>query len=165
MPYSLKQAAAACGRSKSSVYEALKSGKLKHELDEKGRFRIEPEDLTAWSGEYPKNVQSAREQTDINDEKNSVFRQKIEFLERAVADLTEERNAWREQAKAAAVTIENQAAALATATAASARAITQADEMRRQFLAIEAAKPAPQKVEEGKGGLFEKLFGRRKATA
>ena len=132
MPYSLKQAAAACGRSKSSVYEALKSGRLKHELDEKGRFLIEPDDLKAVFTERPENVQSEHEKTPLNDEKNSLLLQTIESLEKAVAALEGERNEWREQAKTAAATIENQAAALAGMAAASARAIAQADEMRHQ---------------------------------
>ncbi|MGZ8245240.1 helix-turn-helix domain-containing protein [Methylomagnum sp.] len=143
MPYSLKQAADACGRSKSTVWGALKDGKIRHTLDEKGRFRIEPEDLAEWLGEQPQNVQPEREKTDVNDEKNGLFRQKIEFLEQTITTLTDERNQWREQAKAANATIANQAASLATATAASARAITQADEMRRQLLAIEAPQPEP----------------------
>jgi len=69
--------------------------------------------------------------------------QKIESLENAVAALKDERNEWREQAKAASVTIEKQAAALAAATTASARAITQADEMRRQLGVLEHTKADP----------------------
>jgi hypothetical protein len=143
MPYSLKQAATACGRSKSTVYAALKSGALKHELDEKGRFIIRAEDLEAVFPKHSGNVQEEREKTEPNDEKNSLFLQKIAFLEQTVTNLTEERDQWREQAKAASATIEKQAASLATATAASARAITQADEIRRQLLAIEAATAPP----------------------
>jgi DNA repair exonuclease SbcCD ATPase subunit len=143
MPYSLKQAAAACGRSRSSVYEAIKSGRLKAEQDEKGRFVIQPDDLKNVFPEHSENVQAEQEKTQINEEKHSLFLQTIESLENAVEALREERNEWREQAKAAATTIEKQAEALAMATAASARAITQADEMRRQLIAIEHSKPEP----------------------
>jgi hypothetical protein len=143
MPYSLKQAAAACGRSRSSVYEAIKNGRLKAELDDKGRFVIQPDDLKIVFPEHSENVQLEREKTQINEEKHSLFLQTIESLENAVEALKEERNEWREQAKAAATTIEKQAEALAMATAASARAITQADEMRRQMGAIEHTKPEP----------------------
>ena len=141
MPYSLKQAAAACGRSRSSVYEAIKSGRLKAEQDEKGRFVIQPDDLKAVFPEHSENIQSEREKAQINEEKHSLFLQTIESLENTVEALKDERNEWREQAKAAATTIEKQAEALAMATAASARAITQADEMRRQLIAIEHTKP------------------------
>ena len=141
MPYSLKQAAAACGRSRSSVYEAIKSGRLKAEQDEKGRFVIQPDDLKNVFPEHSENVHSEREKTQINEEKHSLFLQTIESLENAIDALKDERNEWREQAKAAATTIEKQAEALAMATAASARAITQADEMRRQLGAIEHTKP------------------------
>ncbi|GEM_PF-1814504 len=141
MPYSLKQAAAACGRSRSSVYEAIKSGRLKAEQDEKGRFVIQPDDLKNVFPEHSENVHSEREKTKINEEKHSLFLQTIASLENAVEALKDERNEWREQAKAAAKTIEKQAEALAMATSASARAITQADEMRRQLGAIEHTKP------------------------
>jgi DNA repair exonuclease SbcCD ATPase subunit len=143
MTYSLKQAAAACGRSRSSVYEAIKSGRLKAEQDEKGRFVIQPDDLKNVFPEHSENVQAEREKMQINEEKHGLFLQAIESLENAIEALKDERNEWREQAKAAATTIEKQAEALAMATAASARAITQADEMRRQLIAIEHTKPEP----------------------
>ena len=143
MAYSLKQAASVCGRSKSSVYDAIKSGRLKADQDEKGRFVIQPDDLKAVFPEQSENVQAEHQKTSINNEKNSLFLQKIESLENAVAALQDERNEWREQAKAASVTIEKQAAALAAATTASARAITQADEMRRQLGALEHTKADP----------------------
>ena len=143
MPYSLKQAAAACGRSRSSVYEAIRNGRLKAEQDEKGRFVIQPDDLKNVFPEHSENVHSEREKTQINEEKHSLFLQTIASLENTVEALKDERNEWREQAKAAATTIEKQAEALAMATAASARAITQADEMRRQLGAIEHTNPEP----------------------
>lgn len=168
MPYSLKQAAAACGRSRSSVYEAIKDKRLKVDKDEKGRFIIQPDDLWAVFPKQPENVHAEREGTPLNDEKHSLFQQKIESLERTVMALEAERDRWYEQAKSAAATIEKHAAALAAATTASARAITQADEMRRQWTALESVKPPPQdqapapETVTPKGGLFEKLFGRRK---
>jgi hypothetical protein len=101
--------------------------------------------------------------------------QTIESLENAIEALKEERNEWCEQAKAAATTIEKQAEALAMATAASARAITQADEMRRQMGAIEHIKPEPKpeaapvpppllepEATANKGKLWQKLFGHKK---
>lgn len=141
MPYSLKQAAAACGRSKSTIYAALKSGQLRHDLDERGRFIIQPEALEeAGFSVRSKNVQNEQEETPLNGEKNGLFLQKIEILERTITALEEDRNEWREQAKAQTVTIEKQAAALAGMSAASARAIAQAEELRHQLAAIEHRK-------------------------
>jgi hypothetical protein len=140
MPYSLKQAAAACGKSKSTVYEALTSNRLKHTKDDKGRFIIEADDLNTVFPKQSENVYSEREKTPLNDDKHSLFLQTIESLKDKVTALEADRDRWHEQAKDAAHTIEQQAAALAAATVASARAITQADEIRRRMEAIEAPK-------------------------
>ena len=140
MQYSLKQAAAACGKSKSTVYEALTSNRLKHTKDDKGRFIIEADDLNTVFPKQSENVYLEREKTPLNDDKHSLFLQTIESLKDKVTALEADRDRWHEQAKDAAHTIEQQAAALAAATVASARAITQADEMRRRMEAIEAPK-------------------------
>lgn len=140
MPYSLKQAAAACGKSKSTVYEALISNRLKHTKDDKGRFIIEADDLNTVFPKQSENVYSEQEKTPLNDDKHSFFLQTIESLKDKVTALEADRDRWHEQAKDAAHTIEKQASALAAATVASARAITQVDEMRRRMEVIEAPK-------------------------
>lgn len=45
MPYSLKQAATASGKSKPTILRAIQSGKISAEKDEQGEWQIEPAEL------------------------------------------------------------------------------------------------------------------------
>lgn len=156
MFYTLGQAARATGISKPTLSRAIKNGKLQGEKQEDGSYLIDPNELhrvfppvpangnekgNTEQPETPSNPSALQSQLETLREERE--RERDQF-KATIQDLTADRDQWREQAKAHAVTIEHQAAALATATAASARAIAQSEEISRRFLAIEGSKAAPE---------------------
>jgi predicted site-specific integrase-resolvase len=60
MPYSLHQAATACGVNKSTILRAIKAGKISAVRDEQGQWQVEPAELHRV---YPP-VTDAAERTD-----------------------------------------------------------------------------------------------------
>jgi hypothetical protein len=65
MPYSLKQAATATGKSKPTILRAIQSGKVSAEKDQQGEWQIEPAELHRV---YPPvSVRNVSNETDWND--------------------------------------------------------------------------------------------------
>jgi hypothetical protein len=101
LPYTLGQAAKATGKQKSTLLDAIRSGKISAVKDEHGHYQIDPAELHRV---YPPTV---REETPPNTSPTELLEQKIRFLERenarleqAAADLREDRDHWRRQATA-----------------------------------------------------------------
>lgn len=137
MPYTLGQAAKATGKQKSTILEAIRSGRLSAARDDKKQWQIDPAELHRV---YPPNsptVANERYETPQNTDKTELLEAKLRFLEREIvrlerieADLREDRDHWRRQATAL---------------------ITHQPKLD----------PAPtSELVKPKGGLLEKLFGR-----
>lgn len=141
MPYTLGQAAKATGKQKSTILEAIRSGRLSASRDDKKQWQIDPAELHRVYPPNAANVLYERERTQPNADKTELLEAKIQFLEREVvrlerteADLREDRDHWRKQATTLLLT--------------------------QQPPPEPEASPSPV-VAEGKGRLWEKLFGRR----
>jgi hypothetical protein len=84
MPFfTLTQAAKESKKSKSTISEAISSGRLSAVKDENGRYQIDPSELFRV---YPPNVREPelKTTTEPEDERieQAVLKQKVEFLER-----------------------------------------------------------------------------------
>jgi hypothetical protein len=115
MSYSLAQAAAAVGVYKSTVFRAIKAGKISANRDEHGQWHIEPAELhrvyppgaTAKSG----NGAAHRDATAAASAALAEANQRATLAEHRVADLREQlddvrrdRDEWRAQAQRLALT-------------------------------------------------------------
>ena len=114
--HSLEQAARAVGRRKSTIYNAIKTGKVSGEKDHKGRWKILKGELHRVYPEVSlneqENVQTGNHETD-----NELIeiRVKVKILEEQLArereineDLKEDRNHWRDQAERASLLLTDQ---------------------------------------------------------
>lgn len=117
---SLNQAAKACGRAKSTLSKALKSGKLSYvSRDESGSYKL---DLSEVLRVFPdpasprsKNQLSTPDKTHENsalERELDLMREMYEKMERIqqqqIESLTDERNRWREEATANRRLLEDQ---------------------------------------------------------
>ncbi len=133
MPYTLGQAAKATGKQKSTILEAIRSGRISASRDDKNQWQIDPAELHRVYPPTTQNVANERYETPPNTDKTELLEAKIRFLEREVVrlertetDLREDRDHWRRQATA---------------------------------LITDQRPPAPTPEPQGKGRLWEKLFG------
>lgn len=114
MSYSLKEAAKATGKSKTTIHRALKSGKISAIKLDSGAYAIEPAELHRVfplvppernkersirnSEEHPRNDQGMlRGQLETMEKERERER---EQLQETIADLREDRDRWRQQATA-----------------------------------------------------------------
>ncbi len=93
---SLNQAAREAGRSKATLLEAIRNGRLSAKKDEKGRYQI---DLSELFRVYPVTVSEPGTKTGTDPPpttaETALFRQKTELLERIIENLEEERDDLR----------------------------------------------------------------------
>lgn len=125
MKFTLNEAASECGKAKSTISKAIKSGKLSAEKNDDGSFSIDPSELfrvypkTPKANSEQKNVTSrkqvrtanqnslvANELSKIEIEKASLLEQK-RLLETQLDETRKERDEWREQAKRQTMLLEN----------------------------------------------------------
>lgn len=110
-PYTLGQAAKATGKQKSTILDAIKSGRLSASRDDKRQWQIDPAELHRVYPPTAPNVATEREETAPNAAEMRHLQEKIGFLEQHVktletvaADLRTDRDQWREQARLALLT-------------------------------------------------------------
>ena len=111
MPYTLGEAAKATGKSKPTIHEQIKKGRISASKDDLGRYKIDPAELhriyPPISSEKPETERSL---TSLMKEKEAEIRglqdrlkavsELKERIERECEDLREDRNHWRLQARA-----------------------------------------------------------------
>jgi hypothetical protein len=114
MKYTLGQAAKAAGKAKGTISNAIKSGRLSANRNDKGQYEIDPAELHRV---YPLNDTTLRQEVQLNDTaplhtplinttETDLLRERIEELK---ADLERERanaDEWRKQAQTLALTQE-----------------------------------------------------------
>lgn len=154
MPYTLGQAAKATGKQKSTILDAIRGGRLSAIRDDKNQWQIDPAELFRV---YPPNTDTEREETPPTHSKIELLEEKIRHQEREIRrleqtaddlradreDLRSDRDHWRRQAT---------------------HLLTHQPEPKADTQPAPPTKaaPVPEPVAT-KNGLFEKLFGRRKA--
>lgn len=114
MKYTLGQAAKAVDKAKGTISNAIKSGRLSANKNDKGEYEIDPAELHRV---YPLNDTTRRQEVQLNDTapplnttETDLLRERIEELK---ADLERERanaDEWRKQAQTLALTQERPAA-------------------------------------------------------
>lgn len=115
-PLSLREAADAAGTSKSTIFRAIKAGRLSAARTDDGGFAIDPAELFRV---YPKKPTQAADETGGNvaagqgatgvpahvaallEEQVKSLRETIRRLDEQVADIREDRDRWRTQAEGA----------------------------------------------------------------
>jgi hypothetical protein len=145
-PFTLGQAAKATGRSKAGILNAIKGGRLSAARDDKNQWQIDPSELNRV---YPiivhPHVNIEQEQTPTNPQELRHFQEKIVLLERIVGSLEEERADLRRRLD---------------------QSETERRETQGKLTALLTYQPeskvTPMNEPQGKGKLWQKLFGRDK---
>lgn len=110
-PLTLNQAAREAGRSKATLLEAIRGGRLSAPKDELGRYQIDPAELFRVyppTGRRP-DAETATDPMPPTTE-TALLRQKVEFLERIIQGIESERNDLRRRLDAESEARENSAA-------------------------------------------------------
>lgn len=98
--FTLNQAAREAGKSKATILEAIRNGRLSAPKDEQGRYLIDPAELFRV---YPPNAPELVAETETDpirpEPETDLLRQKVEFLERSLDGAERERDEWRDQCK------------------------------------------------------------------
>lgn len=92
MGYGLAEAAKAVGVNKSTLFRAIKSGRLSATRRDDGAYDIDPAELHR---AFPPVADAPR---DLQRSEADLLRREIELLRERIADLVEDRDRWREQA-------------------------------------------------------------------
>ena len=149
----LGQAAKATGRSKAGILDAIRGGRLSATRDDKNQWQIDPAELHRV---YPLLVQPTvkpeQDQTPLNTNDSVHFEEKIGFLERIIGTLENERDDLRRRLDKETEERREAQTKLTALLTHQPKAEPSPDKPP-----IESAAPA------SKGGLFEKLFGKRNA--
>lgn len=137
--YSLKQAAEAVGKAKSSIHRDIKAGRISAMKDEHGRVWIDAAELHRV---YPPKVEAGRSVEQAGNEpggtKLALLEQEVEHLK---AMLEREKEACRDLAR---------------------RLDAEAEERRRlTALLVHQGQPEAQHQGQEPGGILGKLFGRK----
>ena len=110
--YTLGQAARATGKGKSTIFKAIKSGKISAEKDDHGRWSIEPSEVHRVYQAVSKETVSKETMETIGNPEVDTLKHRVEvletdlratrkqneYLEAQVEDLRSDRNAWRSAA-------------------------------------------------------------------
>jgi hypothetical protein len=136
MPYSLQTAATACGVNRSTILRAVKSGRISATKDELGAWVLEPVEvhriypLVAVDGAkavaLPDPAPSNSAADVLVDELREVIACMRREHERALGDLRQDRDEWRDQAKRLALGAPVQAPSPAPAAATPAGSLYRA---------------------------------------
>src|SRR5690348_18270004 len=112
MPYSLAAAGAATGLSKTTIFRAIKSGKISGSKDVNGQWQVEPAELhrvyppfaeAAESTDAPQRDAPAAAELEL---KLAVMEARVIYLNDALDEMRGQRNAWQTQAERLALTDE-----------------------------------------------------------
>lgn len=142
--YSMKQAAEAAGKAKSSIHRDIKAGKLSASKDEHGRVWIDAAELHRV---YPSKVPAEQSRNEPDGTKLALLEQEVEHLK---AMLEREKEACRDLARRLDDESAERRRLMALLT-------HQAEPMRP---ASEVSAPAAQ-GQEAPGGILGRLFGRK----
>lgn len=109
MSYSLAAAAEATGLNKTTVLRAIKSGKISGTRNEQGEWVIEPAELhrvyppvSTQRGESDATPRDATPDIDLRI-RVEIAEQRLADMKVALADMTEQRDKWAEQAARLAI--------------------------------------------------------------
>ncbi len=112
MPYTLKQAAEAAGKSKPTILRAIQKGRISAARDEHGGWLIEPAELHRV---YPPQAEAdtrndthtstdamvaLQREIEVRDETIAALKDQLEREREISADLQQDRDHWRQQATA-----------------------------------------------------------------
>jgi len=97
MKLTLNQAAKECGRAKSTISKAIKSGKLSYEKGDKGAFLIDPSELHRVFPTTGREQQEVPVSNSKNEQGNSVLQVELDALRRELETANLERTREREQ--------------------------------------------------------------------
>lgn len=102
MGITLREASEKVGVTRQTLMKAIKTGRVSAEKSDNGEWRIEPVELfRVWP---PVNGVQQPLQPDLTDGDTPGLQAENRLLREQVAELREERNAWREQAQRLALT-------------------------------------------------------------
>lgn len=104
MKLTLGQASKECGRSKSTLSNAIKNGKLSAEKDLNGSFSIDPAELFRV---YPVKKNVTNTEHTQNTVEIEIYKQQIADLKQQVIDWKAESEKWSKQAQQLAITSQN----------------------------------------------------------
>lgn len=106
MALTLNQAAKTCGRSKSTLLEAIRAGRMSAPKDDRGHYAIDPSELHR---AFPFRVQEWSSDQSTEPEPTSVknqsgpadcgLKREIELLRGALTDVRTDRDKWRDMAE------------------------------------------------------------------
>lgn len=97
--FSLTQAAKEVGLSRSTIFKAIKMGRLSATKDEQGHFVIDPvELLRVYSVNVHKVNQTQQADIVIEDSETVFLKRENEMLKESINDLKTDRDHWRTQA-------------------------------------------------------------------
>jgi len=98
MKLTLGQAAKAAKRSKGTLSKALNSGGISAEKDDKGRWQIDPSELSRWMSANPfPNGSENQSETLLETHKNSALGVEVKMLRERIDAMTVERDRERGQ--------------------------------------------------------------------
>lgn len=107
MPYTLGQAAKATGKTKSTICEAIKKGRISAQKDDFGRYQIDPAELHRVYAPKPAAAPTERDQTQETAAENRELKARLEVMEQLLREvmeardkISEDRDHWRRQATA-----------------------------------------------------------------
>ena len=98
MKLTLGQAAKAAKRSKGTLSKALNSGGISAEKDDKGRWQIDPSELSRWmsANPFPNGVET-QEETHMETHENSALSVEVKMLREQIGTMKAERDRERDQ--------------------------------------------------------------------
>jgi hypothetical protein len=91
VPYSLATAAAAAGINKSTVFRAIKGGRISAQRDETGQWQIDPAEFHRVFPPLPAPATATHHST----QPNAMIDMLISELQSVIADLRRDRDHWR----------------------------------------------------------------------
>ncbi|MBE0455380.1 MAG: hypothetical protein IBX58_17125 [Roseovarius sp.] len=98
MKLTLGQAAKTAKRSKGTLSKALNSGGISAEKDDKGRWQIDPSELSRWMSANPfPNSRENQYETPGETHENSVLGVEVKMLRERIDAMTAERDRERDQ--------------------------------------------------------------------
>lgn len=98
MKLTLGQAAKAAGRSKGTLSKSLNSGGMSAEKDDKGRWQIDPSELSRWMSANPfQNGRENQVETHVETHENSALSVEVKMLREQINAMAAERDRERGQ--------------------------------------------------------------------
>lgn len=112
MKLSLNKAAQACGRSKSTILDAIKSGRLSAPKDDRGRYQIDPSELhrvfqIKVSDQSENRSPEPLPTTDENHSDTNVLEREVELLREMLTKAEQSADHWRGMAERQQILLED----------------------------------------------------------